>query len=363
MRRHLARSRRSLTLVLVLAAAGCASSGASAGGTPESRPSEVMPTAAPLPSAPDATTTATPSITPSVSPSASANTSPNASSSASPSTSTDPGANATARTGPSASVQRASAATRASLRADAGEAVDDEKALGGRRGRRTLAVLPFEPADTAVEELAVGFAELIMADLAVFPQLNLLERARLDDVLAEQGLDTARIDASSAIRVGRLIAAQRLVNGGIASLGDTGVHFEVGVVNVGTSVVTAAFEGHATADGIFEAEQLVVQRLAVALGLAVPPELAARMQARRRYKAEVFRHFARAARLEADGEYEAAATMYENATRLAPDFEVAHAKRAFVRQWMASPARRAAMRRHRRARMARPAAAAAKRAP
>jgi hypothetical protein len=324
-------------LVLLLAAAGCASTGSTTGSGTVAPVSDVTTANAANAPAADAPTTAAPD--------------------AARSTSQDASAAATTRTGPNATVQRASASTRASLRADAGDAADDEKALGGRRERRTLAVLPFEPADTAVEELAIGFAELITADLAVFPQLTLLERVRVDDVLAEQGLDTARIDPSSAIRVGRLIAAQRLVNGGIASLGDTAVHFEVGLVNVGSSVVTAAFEGHANADGIFEAEQLVVQRLAVALGLAVPPELAARMQARRRYKAEVFRHFARAARLEADGEYEAAAAIYEKATGLAPEFEVALAKRAFMRQRMASPARRAAMRRHRRARAARAAAA------
>ena len=206
---------------------------------------------------------------------------------------------------PGATVRTLGEGARATQSADASAAAQDEKALAGRRARSTLAVLPFEPADTAVDDLAVGLAELITADLGKFPELRLLERVRLDDVLREQNLDTSRVDPASAVRVGRLIAAQRLVRGTLASVGDTAITFAIGLVDVASSVVTAAYEGQADANHIFEAERMVVQRLAVALGVAVPPELDARMAERTSYAPDAFRTFAKGARQEADGEFSA----------------------------------------------------------
>lgn len=216
--------------------------------------------------------------------------------------------------------------------ADATSAAADERALGGRRARATLAVLPFESADTAVDDLAVGFAELIIADLGKFPELRLLERGRLDDLLHEQGLDTSRVDPTTAVRVGRIIAAQRLVRGTMASVGDTAIKFDVGLVNVSSSEVTAAYEGEANANGIFAAERLVVQRLAVALGVAVPPELEARMAERASYAPDAFRSFAKGARQEADGDLSAAADSYTKAAGIAPSFDVAVSKSTSVKQ-------------------------------
>ncbi len=231
-----------------------------------------------------------------------------------------------------ATVRTLGEGAREAQRAEAGAIAADEKAMGGRRARATIAVLPFEPADSAVDELSTGFAELIIADLGKFPELRLLERVRLDDVLREQGLDTSRVDPASAVRVGRIIAAQRLVRGTMASIGDTAVRFEVGLVTVSSSEVTAAYEGQASADGIFAAEAMVVRRLAVALGVTVPSELDARLSERASYASDAFRAFARGARQEAEGELSAAADSYAKASVIAPSFDVASTKSASVKQ-------------------------------
>ncbi|MBI3791566.1 MAG: hypothetical protein HY275_11905 [Gemmatimonadetes bacterium] len=221
---------------------------------------------------------------------------------------------------------------RADQQAQAADVAAGEASLGGRQVAATLAVLPFESSDSATDELSLGFAELLTADLGRFPGLRLLERIRLDDLLHEQGLDSARIDPASAVRVGRLLAAQQLVRGAMAADGDTAIRFDVGLVDVGTSALTAAYAGAARADAIFVAERLVVQRLASVLGLMVPPDLEAKMAARASFPPDAFRAFARGARQEAEGDMPAALASYARAAEDAPSFDVAVSKTASLRR-------------------------------
>jgi hypothetical protein len=232
-----------------------------------------------------------------------------------------------------ATVRTADTDARAPLAAAAAGDAAGEQAMAGRpAGARTLGVLPFEPADTLVDDLAVGLAELLMADLGKLPGLALVERVRLDDVLREQHLDTARVDPATAVRVGRLVAAGQLVRGTLAAVGDTAIRFDVGLVDVATSGVSDAWVGSARATGIFAVERQLVARLALALGVAVPPEVDARLAARVAYPVEAFQAFARGARAEADGNLEAAAEAYDVAAAAAPSFDVAATKSATVKR-------------------------------
>ena len=255
-----------------------------------------------------------------------------------------------------ASVQTVGGRERETQQGLAGATAEAERTLAGRQAVATIAVLPFEAADSSVDDLALGFAELIATDLGRFPALRLLERARLDEVLQEQRLDTARIDPTTAVRLGRLIAAQQLVRGTMAGTGDTAITFDVGLVDVGTSQLRAAYSGQAGPSGIFAAERLVVQRLARELGVEVPPEVDARMAARESFPIEAFRSFARGVRHEADGELGAAVEAYAKASGLAPTFDVATARGSSAKQRMVEKAKSVPTARdRRRPRPARPA--------
>lgn len=240
-----------------------------------------------------------------------------------------------------ASVRSASGEQREAIATEASAAALGEQALAGRKAVATLAVLPFEASDSTLDDFAAGFAELLTADLGRFPQLRLLERVRLDDVLREQGLDTARLDRSTAVRVGRIIAAEQLVKGTMLAVGDTLLRFEVALVDVSQSTVTAAYSGEARADAIFAAERLVVARLAKALGLEVPPELEAKMAERSTFAPSAFRAFSRGARQESDGDLSAASESYTKASSIAPRFDVASSKSASTRQRASIPSRTA----------------------
>ena len=75
----------------------------------------------------------------------------------------------------------------------------------------SVAVLPFDSKDKLIGEQA---AEVIMASLSADPGLQLVERARLDEILEEQSLSlSAAVQPREAVRVGWLAGAKVLVTG------------------------------------------------------------------------------------------------------------------------------------------------------
>src|SRR5207247_1313926 len=79
----------------------------------------------------------------------------------------------------------------------------------------TVAVLPLVIAgDSGVQPLSRGLAELIATDLAYIRTLRLLERLQIGMLLDELKLGRSdRVDPATAARVGRLLRAERLVQG------------------------------------------------------------------------------------------------------------------------------------------------------
>ena len=241
-----------------------------------------------------------------------------------------------------ATVRSAAAGDRAGADSSAKAASSAELSLGGRaRAAMTIGVLPFESADSSVDDLSYGFAELIQADLAKFSGIRLVERMQMEELAREQALDSGRTEIATRARSGRLVAARQLVRGHMSAAGDTAVQFGVELLSVATSEVTASLIGTARADALFDAERRVVAKLAVALGLEVPTEVALAQRARNNYPAEAFKAFSAGARSEAGGDYEAASAQYSLAVAAAPGFEAADSKSKSARQKAASQARKA----------------------
>ena len=229
-------------------------------------------------------------------------------------------------------------------RPDSGARADAsaELALGGRtRAALTIGVLPFESADSSVDDLSYGFAELIQADLAKFSGIRLVERLQMDELAREQSLDSGRTDIATRARTGRLVGAAQLVRGQMSAVGDTAVQFAVELLRVATSEVGASLVGTARADALFDAERRVVAKLAVALGLEVPREVELAQRARNNYPAEAFKAFSAGARAEAGGDYEGASAQYSLAVTAAPGFEAAASKSKSAKQKAASQSRKA----------------------
>lgn len=185
-----------------------------------------------------------------------------------------------------------------------------------------LAVLPFTrgPGTDAYDGLGLSLAGLVAADLDEVPGLVLVERARLDEVLAEQKLSaTGAVDPDVALRVGRLLAARYLVTGTF------GVVKEQLVLTAAVVDAQTGQKREVAAQGTIEDFISVEKALVEALIGKLPVELPG--PARRRILAsaptESFRAFsAYSAGLaeESRGRLEAARRAYDRALQVDPAF-------------------------------------------
>ena len=132
----------------------------------------------------------------------------------------------------------------------------------------TVAVLPVTiVGDSGLQPLSRGLAELLLTDLAMVRSLRLLERIQVGALLDEMKLgQSGRADASTAARVGRLLRAERMVQGVATILQNGPVRMSATVVRGDGEVRTGA-EANGSFKQLLDLEKQIVFGLATELGI------------------------------------------------------------------------------------------------
>ncbi len=102
----------------------------------------------------------------------------------------------------------------------------------------SVAVFPLETGEGLPKNLGADVAVLIGARLSSSPNLIVLERAQLDDILGEQGLSlTGAVSQEAAVKAGGLLGARVLVTGRIFKSSGGKVTYVVKVIGTETGRV------------------------------------------------------------------------------------------------------------------------------
>jgi len=187
-----------------------------------------------------------------------------------------------------------------------------------------LGVPPFAWNGNDPRLTALGFAisDLLITDLSRSRQLQLVERARLGEILQELDLAGAgRVDSLSAPRVGRLIQARRLILGSVDTLPNGEFRLSVRIANVETGVLEQALDARASATELLAAEKVIAYRLFDALGVTLTPaERAAVDDARPAASLAALVAYGEGVQAELQGDRKRAFSAYSSAALLAPRF-------------------------------------------
>lgn len=188
----------------------------------------------------------------------------------------------------------------------------------------TLAVLPLTIAgDSGFQPLSRGLAELMTTDLALIRNLRLLERVQIGTLLDELKLESAgRADPATAARVGRLLRAERMVQG-VADITENGpVQMSATVVR-GNGEVRAGAQANGRFKQLLELEKQLVFAIAIQLGIELTE--AERQRILRQGPRSLAAFLAYSEGLEAmdRGDYRAAAAAFNSAVRSDPSFAAA----------------------------------------
>jgi tetratricopeptide (TPR) repeat protein len=229
---------------------------------------------------------------------------------------------------------RLAALARRELTAEAKAAVAQESKLAGEAGSpRTVAVMPlrFTGADTTLQPLERGFADMLTTDLARSSQLTLVERARMQALLDEMALQKiSAADASTSARAGRLVRAGRVVQGSLLQVG-TGagtqqLRVDAAVVDVPTTLVRGTAQGADVLDQVFELEKRVALDLFRELGVTLTPAERNAIEQRPTRSLAAFLAYSRGLAEEDAGRYDAASRYFNEAVRIDPGFGAAQQK-------------------------------------
>jgi TolB-like protein len=202
--------------------------------------------------------------------------------------------------------------------------LDRERASANTAGTRpTIAVTPFrvEFRNTNLDALGFAIADLITTDLSRSAQLQLVERARLGDVLREQDFGrSGRVDSATAPKVGKLLRADRLVLGSLDTMPNGELRLGIRVAEVSTGVLQQALDARAPLADILEAEKALVLRLFESLGVALSPAERAAISARRTSNVDALTAYGRGVQAELGGDRQRAEDEYQRSLRLDPAF-------------------------------------------
>jgi TolB-like protein len=220
---------------------------------------------------------------------------------------------------------KAQLALRTQAEQTARQALANESALTSQPPEpSTLAVLPVTiSGDSTYQPLSRGLAELITSDLALVRTLRLLERIQIGALLDELKLgQTQRGDPSTAARVGRLLRAERMVQG-VASIAPDGpVRLSASVVR-GDGTVRSGAQANGTFKQLLDLEKQLVFGLAAQLGIQLTD--AERQRILRQGPRNLAAFLAYSEGLDAldRGDYRAAAAAFRASVRADPSFQAA----------------------------------------
>jgi tetratricopeptide (TPR) repeat protein len=229
--------------------------------------------------------------------------------------------------GVAALTARAKLALRTSAEQTARQALARETELAQQPPQAaTVAVLPVLVAgDSTYRPLSRGLAELITTDLAYIRTLKLLERLQIGVLLDELKLGTsARADPATAARVGRLLRAERMVQGTVTipSAGAGSVQLTASVVT-GAGVVRPVAPATGPLQQLLGLEKQVVFALAAQLGIELTEAERQRILKEGPRQLAAFLAYSRGLEAMDAGDYSRAARHFGEAARVDPGFRAA----------------------------------------
>jgi tetratricopeptide (TPR) repeat protein len=190
----------------------------------------------------------------------------------------------------------------------------------------TLAVLPLTISaggDSTFQPLSRGLAELMTSDLSLVRSLRLLERVQIGALLDELKLgQSQRADPTTAARVGRMLRAERMVQGVASITPDGPVHLTASVVR-GDGTVRSGAEANGTFKALLDLEKDLVFSLASQLGIQLTDAERQRILRQGPRNLAAFLAYSKGLDALARGDYRAAAQAFSAAVQADPNFQEA----------------------------------------
>ncbi len=218
--------------------------------------------------------------------------------------------------------------SRKEMHAAAKSAIANESRVAQQTGDpRAVAVLPmtFSGTDQSLAPLSRGMSDLLINDLSRSPDLQLLERDRVQAMVDEIALgQSTRTDATTSVRAGKLVRAARVVQGAITQTGPRNLTVNAAVMNVATSQQQGRdVQGSDVLEQVFAIEKTIALGLFDQLGVRLSAADRAAIEERPTRSLQAFLAYSSGLLAEDEGRYDDAARFFDQARTIDPGFGAA----------------------------------------
>ncbi len=203
-------------------------------------------------------------------------------------------------------------------------AAPSHESLANGAPRKTVAVLYFDnhTGRSDYDPIGKGIATMMITDLSSVPEIQMVERDRLQDLVKEMdNQGTKYFDSTTAVKVGKIAGAQYVVVGALAAL-QPNIRIDTRVVNVETGAIVKTAQVTGQEDQFFELQQKLSQKLIDGLALALSPEeqqaLKEKQEQNRINELSTILNFSQALWYQDRGDYVNAVLKMEPVVRAAP---------------------------------------------
>jgi len=196
----------------------------------------------------------------------------------------------------------------------------------GQDTRPGIAVLSFDNGGSYgqdkenFEALEKGIAGMMISELAANPSARVVERERIEKVVAEQNLGASgKVSPEAAAKLGKLVGARYVITGAFVDFyGD--FQLDARIINVETSEIVKVESDRMQRDHLFDLIRNVSGRLMKDANLAPLPRQASDQRMGRQVPTEALTFYSKALLYQDRGQRDKAVEMYQKALGVFPEY-------------------------------------------
>jgi TolB-like protein len=218
-------------------------------------------------------------------------------------------------------------------------------AQDAEKDRRIVAVLRFDnnTGDDQYEHLGRALSSMTISDLSVIERIQLVERDRLEELLAELDLQqSGYVDPSSAQSIGMIVGAEYVVAGAFVTV-EPEMRLDTRIDRVETAEIVTTAQVTGEREALFDLQQRLADQLIEGFEIVLTEEerqrLRAQQEANRIDDLDTFVAYSHALCLLDEGSYEDAFEAMQDVQRAAPGSQIVGAAMNSLRERAGEEAR------------------------
>ncbi|MBI4544938.1 MAG: tetratricopeptide repeat protein, partial [Gemmatimonadetes bacterium] len=200
---------------------------------------------------------------------------------------------------------------------------------------RTIAVFPLRLVSEKpeLEPLQVALADMIITDLQLSGALRLLERVRVQSLLDEMALTEAGYaEPATGARAGRLLGAEHVVQGVLATTGENAVRMDVSVLAAAEQRAAGELGNESPLEALFDLEKELVFGVLNVLGIELTAAEREAISENRAANLLAFLTYGNGLQAMDRGDYAEAVRLFQQAVQLDPSLGAARERQGEAAQ-------------------------------